>query len=222
VYGGTGAPTTRSTIDVVSNQYAFVQMRYITIPKALTPDPYRPLASDRRLQYNWLQSDTTDSLSSITLTLSGPGGSTAVMRNGTSQFTFTGLTNGSNYNASIYGTNILGESGPIENYTVSQPGFIPSEPRNVTFTKQDDNRLYIEWLPPANTGGSAVNWYIIRSSNYYYNFVNGREYYEEGIEGYKTSHLTEPILPGTYTFEFCAINFVGYSYIVSSDPITFT
>jgi hypothetical protein len=169
----------------------------------------RPYVESQTITYYW-SLESPNNYSTVSLTCSGPGGSTQSLAPIISSYKFTGLTNAIDYAGSLVAFMNTGASSMTMTYRTVQPGDPPSSPLNAVFTKVG-NSIQVTWDPPSTPGGN-IQWYILRTPDYVYEF---------GIESYKSSFISTEISPGTYTWYLQAINDAGYSIQATSEPMTF-
>lgn len=171
----------------------------------------RPKTRDQSITYYW-GLPMPAQVSSVVLTCSGPGASTLSFGPDYREYTFTGLTNGSNYPATLEAYNLSEVLVATETYNTVQPGLTASAPENVVFTQQGD-RMHVSWEAPTSDGGSEIRWYGLFTTDKAYKF---------GIEPWKREYLTDPIAPGTYYFNLRAVNDIGYGGTAIGGAFTFS
>lgn len=111
----------------------------------------------------WFQSGA--GTSSITLTCSGPGGSTANIAsapNVPDTYTFSNLTPGEQYTVSIQANNEFGSS-PVQNYKSVIVGSLPNTPLNLSGTIEGSD-VVLQWNYPSSNF-SPIGWYGIKRQN---------------------------------------------------------
>jgi titin len=74
------------------------------------------------------------------------------------------LTKGSKYTVRVLAENKLGQSEPTEitePFIAKNPFDVPSAPRELKVTGVTRSTCQLQWLPPNNDGGAAIQGYII-------------------------------------------------------------
>ena len=82
----------------------------------------------------------------------------------TFNYELTRLTKGSKYTVRVIAENKLGQSEPtelIEPFVAKNPFDVPSAPRELKVTGVTRSTCQLQWLPPSNDGGAAIQGYIV-------------------------------------------------------------
>ena len=121
-------------------------------------------AGDGSASFTWNRSNSPGSrITGYVITLS-PGG---LSQNVTEpKATFTGLTNGTAYTATVRAVNAQGASQESAASQPVTPYGKPGPPTNLTAVKQGQGsdgttRVLVSWNPPANTGGLPITHYLL-------------------------------------------------------------
>ena len=121
-------------------------------------------AGDSTASFTWNRSNSPGSrITGYVITLS-PGG---LSQNVTeTKATFTGLTNGTAYTATVRAVNAQGASQESAASQPVTPYGKPGPPTNLTVVKQGQGsdgttRVLVSWNPPANTGGLPITHYLL-------------------------------------------------------------
>ncbi len=190
--------------------YDIVVMKFVPIIIVAPPTiDIRPFVESQKITYYWGFSDPS-TISSISLSCIGPSGGVARLTSNDRQYTFSNLTNASNYAGAIVGFDNKGNQSISSLYRTVQPGSLPNPPLNVVFTKVGD-RIQVTWDAPA-VQDSEIKWYFLNSTDNSYSF---------GIEPFKREFTSTSISAGLYTWALRAVNDSGYGTAVYSSPITF-
>ena len=125
-------------------------------------------AGDGSASFTWNRSNSPGSrITGYVITLS-PGG---LSQNVTEpEATFTGLTNGTAYTATVRAVNAQGASQESAASQPVTPYGKPGPPTNLTAVKQGQGsggttRVLVSWNPPANTGGLPISHYLLSYSD---------------------------------------------------------
>jgi hypothetical protein len=81
----------------------------------------------------------------------------------TTSYTFTGLTNGTQYYFQVQAVNMNGP-GPYSSQTASStaiPSITPQAPSPITTTTITSSSITLSWTAPTNTGGNSITGYLI-------------------------------------------------------------
>ncbi len=142
-----------------------------------------------------------------TVTLS-PGGAT---KTGTATTaTFTGLTNGTDYTASVTAANARG-NGPATSAGPFRPATVPGAPTGVT-GQPGNTSASVSWTAPADNGGRPVTGYTVTAS------PGGRTCTTTGATSCSVTGLGNG---APYTFTVTATNAVGTGAAsAASAPVT--
>jgi titin len=114
-------------------------------------------------------------------------------------YTFTGLTNGTEYTFHVKAVNSVGEGPAATVNATPNPvvATVPTAPRNFTGTP-GDGRVSLSWTAPASDGGSPVTGYRVSKDGENWESVTGTSYTFTGLTN------------GTgYVFHVKAVNSVG-------------
>ena len=82
----------------------------------------------------------------------------------TLEYELTRLTKGSKYSVRVVAENKLGPSEPteiVEPFVAKNPFDVPSAPRELKVTGVTRSTCQLQWLPPTNDGGAAIQGYIV-------------------------------------------------------------
>lgn len=82
----------------------------------------------------------------------------------TLEYELTRLTKGSKYSVRVVAENKLGPSEPteiVEPFVAKNPFDVPSAPRELKVTGVTRATCQLQWLPPTNDGGAAIQGYIV-------------------------------------------------------------
>lgn len=151
------------------------------------------------------------SLRGHSVRLSGGGvtldGQESCVENVSCTATFTGLTGGTAYTATV---TAIDTSGVTSTPDVSDQ-FValssPTSPQNRVVTASGTD-LVLTWTEPANTGGSPITSYAISAP--------GSDFQAATVAGSLTSYTATGLTRGnTYTFQIAAVNAIGTSSTVS-------
>jgi titin len=96
-----------------------------------------------------------------TVSEEGPSSTEVVTASNIRQYSFTGLTNGQEYEVAVQAVNFLGR-GPAGTARVipQAPAILPTAPRSVV-TRALDRAAEVSWLAPTNAAESAVIDYLL-------------------------------------------------------------
>jgi hypothetical protein len=203
-YGTISGGTYKAFGDIVVVKFSPI----ITVFPSTPMIEIRPFVESQKITYYWGLNDST--ISSVKLSCIGPSGGVATLTSNTRQYTFSNLTNSSNYAAAIVGFDMRGLQSISSLYRTVQPGSLPNPPLNVVFTKIGDS-IQVTWDAPA-VQDSEIKWYFLNSTDNSYSF---------GIEPFKREFTSTSISAGTYTWVLRAVNDAGYGTAVYSSPFTF-
>lgn len=208
---GTGSTSPSTSATPVLTLFSGISTSVTPLQTIVNPPSIsiRPFVESQQITYYWGMEDPS-TISSVSLSCIGPGGGTAVLNSNERFYTFSNLTNGSNYDGAIVGSDSGGIISVSSFYRTVQPGFIASPSQNVVFTKVGES-IQVTWDQPA-TPGSEIKWYFLNSTDNSYSF---------GIEPFKREFTSTSISAGTYTWVLRAVNDAGYGVSVYSSPITF-
>jgi hypothetical protein len=148
----------------------------------------------------WFQAG--EGTSSITLTCTGPGGSTANIASAPNlpdSYTFSNLTPGEQYTVSIQANNEFGSS-EIQNYKTVTVGSLPNQPPNLSGAI-DGTDVVLQWNYPSSNF-SPIGWYGIKAEN-----TN----YLSNVLGHISTHRVFGLAGSNYTYNVSAINDAGWS-----------
>ncbi|ESO99758.1 hypothetical protein LOTGIDRAFT_141638 [Lottia gigantea] len=73
----------------------------------------------------------------------------------------SGLTEGHDYNFRVYSENKMGVGQPLDMKNMVKAKNKPSEPEKLKVTEVLDDAVFIEWSPPAQTGGLDLIGYVV-------------------------------------------------------------
>ena len=125
-------------------------------------------AGDGSASFTWNRPNSPGSrITGYVITLSPGGASQNVTE---PEATFTGLTNGTPYTATVRAVNAQGASQESAASQPVTPYGKPGPPTNLTAVKQGQGsggttRVLVSWNPPANTGGLPISHYLLSYSD---------------------------------------------------------
>jgi titin len=115
----------------------------------------------------------------------------------TLSYTDTLVEGGNTYSYCIAAENNFGEGDPSSVASVTVPERVPSEPRDLAGTP-GNHQASLSWLPPADTGGSAIDYYVV--------YRGGVEIAQTASTSYVATGLTNG---EQYSFTVAAHNAAG-------------
>jgi hypothetical protein len=137
-------------------------------------------------------------------------------------YVVTGLTNTVTYSAIIEATNDNGLTyGPSARFHDFQTGSPPPQgPSTVTATAFGTNSASISWTPPTVLPDATIYWYVVTSKSSRDSdpilSTNGWAFMQSNV-------ILSGLNPASvYTFNVEAVNYPGYSPILSTNQIQFT
>jgi titin len=137
----------------------------------------------------------------------------------TFEYDLTRLTKGSKYSVRVLAENKLGLSEPTETaepFTAKNPFDVPSAPRELKVTGVTRSSCQLQWLPPNNDGGAAIQGYIIERQTET-RWIRAIPTLNVGT----TAQLVDLIEGDIYDFRVAAVNEEGQGpYSRPSDSVT--
>ncbi|CAF3389468.1 unnamed protein product [Rotaria socialis] len=137
----------------------------------------------------------------------------------TFDYQLTRLTKGSKYTVRVLAENKLGQSEPteiIEPFIAKNPFDVPSAPRELKVTGVTRSSCQLQWLPPNNDGGAAIQGYIIERQTET-RWIRAVPTLVEGT----TIQLVDLIEGSIYDFRVAAVNEEGQgAYSRPSESVT--
>ena len=193
-----GLPDRMPTADVTATA-VFLPAAVPSAPRNLTATP-----GDGRVTLDWSPpaSDGGAAIEKYQVSLDAGDWLDAA---GAGSHTFTGLTNGQSYTFRVRAVNSAG-AGPAASVTAAPQGgapdpeipLVPEVPRNVTATP-GDGRVTLDWSPPADDGGAAIEKYQVS--------LDAGDWLDAAGAG---SHTFTGLTNGqSYTFRVRAVNSAG-------------
>lgn len=169
---------------------------------ATAPLNLTAIASDGSVTINW-DTPSSDGGDAITKYVVSDGVNTPVditLPATDLTYTFTGLTNGTEYTFTVYAFNSKGNGAEatVKAKPVA-PATTPDAPANFTAVAGDEE-VTLSWAAPANDGGAAITGYQVSADN-------GQTW---AAAGSSTGHTFTGLTNGTeYTFKVRAVNSEG-------------
>jgi Fibronectin type III domain len=179
----------------------------------------RPLTSTGSIRFWWYppvddggSAITGYTLTDGTITIDniGPGSADpSIFRT----YTVDSLTDGQDYTFSLIAHNADGDSPPATFRTV-QPGGKATITQNATYNFINSSNALVEWEAPADTGGSAIGWYVIQVSD-------GVTTIKKSAHGYDRQLLVKDLNQySSYTITVNAVNDAAYAPAATASNVT--
>nr|WP_243848911.1 fibronectin type III domain-containing protein [Lysinibacter cavernae] len=180
----------------------------LNVPAAVTATA--ALTGTNGVTVTWA-TPATDGGSAITgytvrLSTGGNVVDTATVAAGTLSATFSSLTPGASYTATVESANAVGSSTPSSaTNAVVVPAVAPAAPAAPIATGTDQNAVSVGWKAPSTTGGSPVTGYVIELTDSDNNVTT------KTVNASTVLVTFEKLAAGTYSATVSATNAVGSS-----------
>ncbi|HXA43248.1 MAG TPA: fibronectin type III domain-containing protein [Candidatus Solibacter sp.] len=190
-----GGPSFASSRNGNAAARPYLSVTYITPPSA--PTNVQATGGDGQATVTWAPPSDNGGSAITSYTVSAPGAGTQTVT-GTSA-SFTGLTNCTTYNFSVYATNAAGPGSSAS--ASATPGTVPTSPSNVQATASESS-AELTWTAP--TGGCPATGYVITP------YFKGLAQPSTSVGSSATSYSVVGLTDGTtYQFRVAGTNAIG-------------